>query len=156
MSNTLLVIYYSQKGATKKMATEIARGARDSGVNVVSKTVADCAIDDLLTADGIAFGSPTYYSNIAWQPKKFLDETILEFYAQGHSLKGKVCGCFTSTGGYDDGKECLRSLELAFGYALKMHMVEGVILETKDILEGNVTECYDLGKRIAQKIAKGN
>jgi flavodoxin len=48
MSNTLLVIYYSQKGATKKMATEIARGARDAGVNVVSKNVVDCAIDDLL------------------------------------------------------------------------------------------------------------
>jgi len=132
------------------MATEIARGARDAGVNVVSKTVFDCTIADMLAADGIAFGSPTYYSNIAWQSKKFLDETIFEFYAQGHSLKGKVCGCFTSTGGYDDGKECLRMLELAFGYALKMFMISGVVLESKDIVDGNVSKCYDFGKRIAQ------
>jgi len=154
MSNTLLVIYYSQKGATQKMASEIARGARDMGINVVFKTVLDCAIADLQAADGIAFGSPTYYSNIAWQTKKFLDETILEFYAQGYSLKGKVCGCFTSTGGYADGKECLRMLELACGYALKMSMVLGVVLESKEIDEGNIPKCYDLGKRIAQELAK--
>ena len=154
MSKTLLVIYYSNKGATQKMAAEIARGARDEGVNVVSKNVIDCTIDDLLASDGIAFGSPTYYSNIAWQPKKFLDETILEFYAKGYSLKGKVCGCFSSTGGYNDGKECLRMLDLAFGYALKMHMVEGVVLESKDINEGNISKCYDLGKAISQELIK--
>jgi multimeric flavodoxin WrbA len=156
MSSTLLVIYYSKKGSTQKMAAEIARGARDAGVSVVSKSVVDCTIADLLAVNGIAFGSPTYYSNIAWQPKKFLDETILEFYAQGHSLKGKVCGCFTSTGGYNDGKECLRMLELAFGDALKMRMVSGVVLESKDIVEGNVSKCYDLGKTIAQELAKAS
>ena len=156
MSSTLLVIYYSKKGATQKMAIEIAKGAHDAGVNVVSKSVADCTIADMLVADGIAFGSPTYYSNIAWQPKKFLDETILEFYAKGYSLKGKVCGCFSSTGGYNDGKECLRMLELAFGYALKMHMVEGVVLESKDINEGNISKCYDLGKAISQELIKIN
>ena len=75
MSKTLLVIYYSQKNSTQKMAAEIARGARDEGVNVVFKNIDECTIADLLAADGIAFGSPTYYSNIAWQPKKFLDET---------------------------------------------------------------------------------
>ena len=156
MPDTLLVIYYSKEGATQKMATEIARGAQEAGVNVIIKTVVDCTITDLLAADAIAFGSPTYYSNIMWQPKKFLDETILEFYSQGHSLKGKACGCFTSTGGYNDGKECLRMLELAFGYALKMNVVSGVVLESKDIIGGNVSVCYDLGKKIAQELAKTN
>jgi multimeric flavodoxin WrbA len=156
MANTLLVIYYSKKGATERMAKEIAKGAQDSGVNVAIKTIVECTMADLTDADAIAFGSPTYYSNIAWPPKKFLDETVLEFYAQGHSFKGKVCGCFTSTGGYDDGKECLRMLELAFGYALKMRVVSGVILESKDVVEGNISKCYDLGKRIAQELSKAN
>jgi multimeric flavodoxin WrbA len=154
MVDNLLVVYYSKKGATQKMATEIARGAKDTGANVVVRTVVDCNMDDLLAADAIAFGSPTYYSNIMWQPKKFLDESILEFYTQGHSLKGKPCGCFTSSGGYEDGKECLRMLERAFGYALKMRVVPGVVLKTKDIFEGNVSECYDLGKRLAEELAK--
>ena len=156
MSNTLLVIYYSKKGATEKMAKEIARGAQDIGAKVAMRSIVDCTMADLMGADAIAFGSPTYYSNIAWLPKKFLDETVLEFYAQGHSLKGKVCGCFTSTGCYNDGKECLRMLELAFGYALKMSMVTGLVLETKDVVKGNLSECYDLGKRLAQELAKPN
>ena len=156
MSKTLLVIYYSNKGATQKMATEIARGARDEGVNVISKNIIDCTMADLLAADGIAFGSPTYFSNIAWQPKKFLDETILEFYAKGYTLKGKVCGCFTSTGDYNDGRECLRMLELAFGNALKMRIVAGIVLESIDIGEGNVSKCYDLGKMISQELTKTN
>ena len=67
-----------------------------------------------------------------------------------------MCGCFTSTGGYDDGKECLRMLELAFGYALKMRLVLGVVLESRDIVEGNVPKCYDLGKRMSQELAKAN
>jgi NAD(P)H dehydrogenase (quinone) len=156
MSNTLLVIYYSKNGATEKMAKEIARGAQDMGVKVVIKSIVDCTMADLIGADAIAFGSPTYYSNIMWQPKKFLDETILDFYGQGHSLKGKPCGCFTSTGGYDDGKECLRMLERAFGYALKMSIVQGLVLETKDVVKGNLSECYDLGKKLAQELAKPN
>jgi multimeric flavodoxin WrbA len=154
MANTLLILYYSKNGATQKMAAEIAKGAQDAGVNVITRTVVDCSIADLLAADAVAFGSPTYYSNIAWQAKRFLDETIFEFYAQGHSLKGKACGCFTSTGGFDDGKECLRMLELAFGYSLKMHMVLGVVLRSEDIAEGNVSKCYDLGKRLERELAK--
>ena len=153
MTNTILIVYYSKKGATQKMADEVALGAEAKGVKVVIKTVVDCTMADLLSADAIAFGSPTYYCNIAWQPKKFLDEKILEFYAQGHSLKGKVCGCFTSTGGYDDGRECLRMLELVFGYALKMCMVPGVILESKAVVGGNVSECYDLGQRLVAALA---
>ena len=134
------------------MASLIARGAEKAGVNAVLKKVEDCTLNDLAEADGIAVGSPTHYSNIAWQIKRLLDETILTFYKQGHSLRNKVCGCFTSTGAYSDGKECLRMLELAFGFALKMKIVPGIILESKDVAEGNITACYEFGKKIAQEL----
>jgi multimeric flavodoxin WrbA len=152
VSNTLLVVYHSKKGSTQKMAEEIAKGAKDAGSKVIIRSINDCSIADLLVADAIAFGSPTYYSNIAWQPKKFLDETILEFYAQGHSLRGKVCACFTSVGGYPDGEVCLRMLELAFGHALKMNMVSGIVLESKQIAQGSLFKCYDLGQRIVKEL----
>jgi multimeric flavodoxin WrbA len=154
MSNTLLVAYFSEKGSTKKMAEEIAKGAKDSGAKVTIKSINDCSMADLQSADALAFGSPTYYSNIAWQPKKFLDETILAFYAQGYTLKEKICACFTSVGGYQDGQECLRMLELAFGHALKMHLISGVVLESKEISQGNLSKCYDLGQIIAQELAR--
>ena len=112
LPKTLLVIYYSNTGKTERMANQIVKGAETAGMNAILKKVEDCTLDDLAGADGLAVGSPTHYSNMAWQIKKLLDETILDFYTKGHSLRNKVCGCFTSTGVYDDGKECLRMLEL--------------------------------------------
>ena len=152
MPKTLLIIYYSNTGKTEKMAAQIARGAETAGVNSILKFVEDCTLNDLAEADGLAIGSPTHYSNIAWQIKKFLDETILAFYTNGHSLKNIICGCFTSTGAYSDGKECLRMLELAFGFALKAKIVPGMVLESKDVDEGNLSACYEYGKKIAQEL----
>jgi NAD(P)H dehydrogenase (quinone) len=152
LSKILLIIYYSNTGKTEKMASHIARGAETAGVNAILKKVEDCTINDLAQADGIAVGSPTYYSNIAWQIKRLMDDTILTFYSKGHSLRNKVCSCFTSTGAYDDGKECLRMLELAFGFALKMKIVPGIILESKEIDEGNLSACYEYGQKIAQEL----
>ena len=152
MPKSLLIIYYSNTGKTEKMATHIARGAETAGVNAILKKVEDCTLNDLVEADGIAVGSPTHYSNITWQIKRLMDETILTFYTKGHSLRNKVCGCFTSTGAYSDGKECLRMLELAFGFALKMKIVPGIILESKDVDEGNLSACYEYGQKIAREL----
>ena len=152
MRKTLLIIYYSNTGKTEKMASQIARGADAAGVNAILKKVEDCTLNDLAEADGIAVGSPTHYSNIAWQIKRFMDETILTFYTKGNSLRNKVCGCFTSTGAYSDGKECIRMLELAFGFALKMKIVPGIILESNDVDEGNLLCCYEYGQKIAREL----
>ena len=151
LPKNILVVYYSGTGKTGEMASSIARGAEKEGVNVVLKSVADCTFNDLDLADGVVVGSPTYYCNMAWPIKRFLDETILAFYGEGHSLGGKVCGCFTSVGGYDDGKECLRMMELAFGFALKMKMVPGIVLETKDVA-GDLSLCFEYGRKIVQEL----
>lgn len=134
------------------MASQIAKGAETAGANAILKKAEDCTLNDLAEADGITVGSPTHYSNMAWQIKRLLDETILTFYTNGHSLRNKGCGCFTSTGAYSDGKECLRMLELAFGFALKMKMVPGIILESKDVDEGKLSACYEFGQKIAQEL----
>jgi multimeric flavodoxin WrbA len=152
LPKTLLVAFYSSSGRTEKMALRIAEGAAAVGVNAVLRKIGDCTQRDLAGADDTVVGSPTQYSNMAWQVKKLLDETILAFYNEGHSLRNKVCGCFTSTGACADGKECLRMLELAFGGALKMKMVSGLILESKDVDAGNLTECSGFGQKIAQEL----
>ena len=134
------------------MASSIAKGIEKEGVGAILKSVEACTVNDLASADGLIVGCPTHYSNVSWQVKKFLDESILAFYSDGNSLRGKVCGCFTSVGAYADGKECLRMLELAFGYALKMKMVPGIVLETKDVCKGNLDICYEYGQKIAQEL----
>ncbi len=37
------------------------------------KRVEECRLNDLAEADGIVIGSPTYFSNVAWQVKKLID-----------------------------------------------------------------------------------
>jgi multimeric flavodoxin WrbA len=135
------------------MADQITKGAEVGGAHVILKRVEDCTMDDLIGVDGLVVGSPTYYSNISWQIKKFLDDTVLTFYGKGGSLRNKVCGCFTSTGDYNDGKECLRMLELSFGVALKMKFVPELILESREIDEDNLSVCYDFGQKIAKELA---
>ena len=134
------------------MATHIVKGAKKTGIKTILKKVEELTLNDLAKADGIVVGSPTHYSNLAWQIKKLLDDTILTFYTKGHSLRNKVCGCFTSTGAYNDGKECLRMLELAFGFALKMKIVPGIILESKEINDDNLSACYEFGEKIGQEL----
>ncbi len=152
LPKTLLIVYFSNTGKTEKMATQIARGAETVSAKAILKKVENCTLDDLAEADGIAIGSPTHYSNMSWQIKRLLDEKILAFYTKGRSLRNKVCGCFTSTGAYCDGKECLRMLELAFGNSLKMKMVPGIILESKDVDESNLSECFEFGQKIGRQL----
>ena len=109
----LLIIYYSGTGNTRRMAEEISKGAEQLGIDVEVKRAEDCRLDDLVKADGIIIGSPTYFSNVAWQVKRLIDESIVLY--RGRQLRGKVGGCFTSSGTRRDGKDCIRMLELAFG-----------------------------------------
>lgn len=118
----LLVIYYTQTGNTEMLAREIAKGAREHGITVRIKRVEECTVDELRKADAIAIGSPTYFSNIAWQVKKLVDESIALYGEQ--ELAGKVVGIFTSSGTKRDARDCIRMLRLAFGYHHRMRVVE--------------------------------
>ncbi len=152
MTKTLLLLYHSNTGTTEKMAQKIADDARQAGANVVLKKVEDCPFDALTHADGLAVGSPTHYGNVSWQFKKFLDEDLMTFYGQGLSLRGKVCGCFASTGGFSDGRECLRTMEFAFGHILKMRIVPGLVCESKEVADGKLQACSEFGKKLAQEL----
>ena len=43
-------------------------------------------------------------------------------------------------------------LELAFGIALKMKIVPGIILESKDVDEGNLSACFEFGQKIGREL----
>ena len=60
-----LVIYYSRSGNTKAMANTIASAMEESGLSTKCKSVSDIKIDDLVDADAIVVGSPTYYGKAA-------------------------------------------------------------------------------------------
>ena len=147
----LLVVYYTGTGNTKRMAEEIGKGAEQLGVNVQIKSVEECELSDLAEADGIAVGSPTYFSNAAWQVKKLIDESIT-LYRKGHQLRDRVGGSFTSSGTRRDGKDCIRMLELALGFHHKLKMVTGIIRASGDRWEDVSKICQQYGMKIANQI----
>lgn len=98
----VLVVYDSKTGHTEKMAFAVAEGAKQvSEVNVVVKKVDVTDIEDLLSADGIIMGSPTYYGQMSAKLKALIDESV-KIHGK---FEGKVGAAFTSSGGAASGAE---------------------------------------------------
>jgi NAD(P)H dehydrogenase (quinone) len=133
------------------MAEEIGEGAEQLGVEVEVKGIEECRLDDLVEADGIVIGSPTYFSNVAWPVKRLIDESIA-LYRKGRQLKDKVGGCFTSSGTRSDGEDCIRMLELAFGLHHQMEMTPGVIRASGDGEDKVSQMCRQYGMKVARQI----
>lgn len=97
----ILIIYYSRTGNTKRMAQEVAKGAKREKMPVELKGVEDVKVDDLLNYDGIIIGSPTYYGTMASPIKKLLDDSV-KFHGE---LEGKVGAAFASSANVGGGNE---------------------------------------------------
>jgi NAD(P)H dehydrogenase (quinone) len=147
----LLITYFTGSGSTKRMAEEIGRGAERPGLAIEVKEVEECSLEDLAGADGIAVGSPTYFSNMAWQIKKLVDDSIA-LYSRNHQLEGKVLGCFASAGSGSDGVDCIKMLEVAFGHHHRMKTIPGII-RTDGEPDKQVSErCRTFGEQISRQI----
>ena len=119
----ILVLYYSQHGATQQMAQLIARGIETvpgvrARVRTVPKISTVCEATDPVIPDsgapyvelrdleeciGLALGSPTRFGNMAAPMKYFIDGTA-SLWAGG-DLVGKPAGVFTSTSTQHGGHE---------------------------------------------------
>jgi len=120
---TVLVLYYSRNGSTRKLAELIAQGvesvagceARLRTVPAVS-TVAEATepdipaqgapyveLRDLEECAALALGSPTRFGNMAAPLKYFIDGTSTQWLSG--ALAGKPACVFTSTGSLHGGQE---------------------------------------------------
>lgn len=95
--SSVLIVYFSHGGNTRKMAEALGRAVEAGGCQARVQSVQDTPLDDLLQADGLLLGSPCYFGNVAAPIKQFLDDSI-KFFGKGQ-LEGKPCGAFVSTGG---------------------------------------------------------
>ena len=119
----ILVLYYTQHGATLNLAREIARGINSvAGCEAVLRTVpkvsavceavaADIPAEgapyataaDLKNCAALALGSPTRFGNMAAAMKYFLDGTIAQWLSG--ELIGQPAPVFTSTASQHGGQE---------------------------------------------------
>ncbi|MGS2717047.1 NAD(P)H:quinone oxidoreductase [Eionea flava] len=118
----ILVLYYSQHGATAAMAQQLAQGVEKTGLEARLRTVpkvsaeceaiADnipkdgaiyCSAEDLQQCSGLLLGSPTRFGNMAAPLKYFLDGTSSQWL--NGDLIDKPAAVFTSTGSLHGGQE---------------------------------------------------
>lgn len=145
----VLIVYHSLSGNTKKMAEAVAEGARAvPGTEVILKTGLEATIDDLLACDGIALGSPDYFSYMAGGVKDFLDRT---YYPSQGKVAGKPAVAFGSAGGPTD--NILRVLDQALGWFNFRKIADSVGASGK-VSPGALAECQSLGRKLAGAVAK--
>ena len=99
----VLVAYHTLRGSTERMAEAVVEGARRvEGTDVTLKKVHEVTKEDLVTADGIVLGCPTYYANIPGEMKVAIDNWS---WKMDVDFTDKAGGAFATGGGHTGGKE---------------------------------------------------
>ncbi len=99
----VLIAYDTLRGHTEQMALAVEEGARRvPGVLVVRKKVGEVTKEDLVAADGIILGCPTYFANIPGRMKTVLDTWNWKLKVD---FTDKIGGAFATGGGQMGGKE---------------------------------------------------
>lgn len=125
----ILIVFYSRYGNVMKLAKAASEGASSVEGAVVKMTrvkelaspeeieanlhwkeafqaigqYPEATLEDLKWADGLIFGSPTRYGNMAAPLKHFWDSTS-PLWLTG-DLAGKIGGCLTSSSTFHGGQE---------------------------------------------------
>ncbi|MCL5026163.1 MAG: flavodoxin family protein [Chloroflexi bacterium] len=149
------MVYYSRQGHTERMAQAVAEGASAAGVEAVCRPAEGCSLEEVLAADGLAVGSPTYFSNVAWPIKKLIDESLI-FYTRGQQLRGRVAGIFTSSATQPDAKDCLLAMEKAFRFHHDMKLLPGIIGVDGESPEQMRQRCLAYGRQLAEAMLRSD
>ncbi|UCE15927.1 MAG: FprA family A-type flavoprotein [Candidatus Bathyarchaeota archaeon] len=144
----LLILYYSQTGNTQKMARAVEEGATlVAGVNVEVKYFA--RPQELVEADAVILGMPTYHHDIGIDMKRLLEEVAVK----GINLKGKIGATF---GSYGWSGEAPRMLLEIMENKFEMETIGPPLLAKYNPDEKNLEECRKLGKTVAERIVRAN
>jgi multimeric flavodoxin WrbA len=164
----VLVVTHSRKGFTDSMSKAIAEGATSlSNVRSVIKRVNEVTPDDLVEADGVAFGSPIYMEHISGELKHLLDNVYYKFAkgkGKANKLYGKPAVAFVSgrTKGFKYKRYQIRPVglhELEDYLFSSIHMrraAKGIhlirqTLETREVTSEQAALCRNLGKKLAEE-----
>jgi len=144
----VLVVYHSGTGNTKAMAQAVAEGVKEvAGVEAVLKEADQISVSDILNADAVAFGSPTYFSYMAGAVKAIFDKA----YLSRSQLRSKPFAAFASGGGGE--VKSVQSIEsVAVSCGLRK-VCEGVAVGGMPT-ESESQDCRKLGATLARATKK--
>lgn len=143
---SILVIYHSQGGNTRKMAEAVSRGVESiEGVTVNLKRACDADVEDLCGCSGLVVGTPEYFGYMSGMVKDFFDRTYEEGRSRREVFK-KPYAVFVSAG--NDGRGALAAIErIALGYPLKK--IYDPVIARGEVGDDTIEACVELGQTIA-------
>lgn len=148
-SKKILVVYHSQQyGNTAECARLVARGVRQAGeieVTLVNTNIAQRVdMAELASYDGLAIGSPDYFSYVAGTIKQLFDD-ILEAERAGTSIYRLPCALFMTHGGGG------RALEPFQQLARRFDLV-GEPFACRRAPEADCPEAIQLGRVLGERV----
>lgn len=148
----VLVLYYSRGGNVEALAKAVAEGVgRVEGATAELRRVDYATVDDLISCDAIAFGSPNYFGYMAGLMKDFFDKA----WSLREKVSGKPAAAFTCGGSTSDA--ALLSIERIFPAFRMEKAVEGVVWGLRDRgspFEKDLSELKKLGEALAKAAVK--
>lgn len=145
----ILVLYHSQQhGNTEKMARAVAEGleAEECKVALFNTNTKRYPIEEYAGYDGVAFGTPDYFSYIAGTLKTFMDDWYINRNKPGYT--GKPYAVFYSHGGGGRVKDTLSLFSRVGSQVGKP--VESSGAPSKLVLD----QCRVLGIELAKAVKK--
>lgn len=155
MTKTLLIVFHSMTGGTRRMAEAAARAAEGQGARVRLLTAPEAGPEDLLSADGYIFATPETLAAIAGLMKDFFDRT---YYPVLGRIEGRPYATMICAG--SDGANAARQVaRIATGWRLRAvagplivcthAQTPEAILAPKTIPPDDAARCAELGATLA-------
>jgi len=145
----VLILYYSRTGRTEALARAVAEGVgRVEGARARLVRVDYATVEDLVSCDAVAFGSPNYFGYMAGLLKHFFD---LAWSVRGR-VAGKPAAAFTSGGG--SSSSALLSIERVMEAFRMVKVCDGVVSSGMPS-EGDLEACRRLGEALARAAIGG-
>jgi multimeric flavodoxin WrbA len=159
---TLLIVYHSLTGGTRRMAEVAAAGAKtEPGVAVRLVQAAAAGPDDVLAADGYIFAAPENLAALAGLMKDFFDRCYYPVLGQ---INGRPYGLLICAGS-DGGNAARQTARIATGWRLRAAVeplivcthaqTPEAILAPKVIGKDDLERCRTLGATLAAGLAMG-
>ena len=145
----IIVIYHSQQyGNTKMLAEALAEGVREAGaqVTLINTNERRITLEEFLSADGFAIGTPDYFSYVAGTVKTFFDDLYL-WDQSGKPVRGKSAVLFFSCGGGGKVKQPFEALAQRF-----FRQVGETVGSQRPISDEAKKKCSALGKELVKNL----
>lgn len=148
----VLILYYSRTGNVEALAKAIASGVESvKGASAELRRVDYATVDDLISCDAVAIGSPNYFGYMAGLLKDFFDRA----WSVRDKISSKPAAAFTCGG--SPSRSALLSIEGIFPAFRLEKVCEGIVWGLRDMgspKERDLPECRALGKALAETALK--